>query len=450
MAKTKYSLKSVKASMDSAGESGKQSIAPLTSMDRAKAALKDPKEWLKTGTAAQTSMGVKALTAGVTDPKDVDNKILGTIGSEAQKQQIKDEQAKAAALKAEQDAAAAAAVAEEQRKRATDSGYGVPGGAFDPTKYIQTPQRSYAAQIGDSAKDITTTGPALDAAGNDPRAAQARLLALLENAAQGNGPSAAQAQLQAGKDANIKAMMSMAASGRGGANPAAMRTAIMGAGSANQQAANQAAQLRAQEMQAAYGLMGQTASGIRGQDTDIAMANQAKQLDAAKFGISAEDAIRQSQLQAALAGRGQDLGYHTNSNQLGVYQSEVLPMEREKIRNARTKDQQGSVSSGIGSMIAAVAASDERLKTDIEDMSKDDIKEFLAAVNPKFYKYKDEAYGSGTYPGYMAQDLEKSKVGKALVKDTPQGKMIDLHAMQGAQLGVMKYLVDALEAKKGK
>lgn len=178
---------------------------------------------------------------------------------------------------------------------------------FDPSKYISMPTRSYASQINDSAKDIGFEGPALNGKGTDPRAAQARLLEMLENAANGKGPSAAQAQLQAGTEANIRASLAQASSARGNAKVGAARSAIGAAGMANQQQANQSAMLRAQEMQSAYGLMGQTAQGIRGEDTRIQMANQAKNLDAAKFGIGAEDAIRQAQLQAALGARGQDV-----------------------------------------------------------------------------------------------------------------------------------------------
>ena len=110
------------------------------------------------------------------------------------------------------------------------------------------------------------------------RANQLKLLALLEQAAAGNGPSAAQAQLQAGNEANIKAAMSQAASAKGPSQTAAARQSIASSATANQQTANQAAMLRAQEMQAAYGLNAQVAGDIRNTDTQISLANMQKNL----------------------------------------------------------------------------------------------------------------------------------------------------------------------------
>lgn len=110
------------------------------------------------------------------------------------------------------------------------------------------------------------------------RANQLKLLALLEQAAAGNGPSAAQAQLQAGNEANIKASMAQAASAKGPSQTAAARQSIASSATANQQTANQAAMLRAQEMQAAYGLNAQVAGDIRDTDTKISLANMEKDL----------------------------------------------------------------------------------------------------------------------------------------------------------------------------
>lgn len=84
---------------------------------------------------------------------------------------------------------------------------------------------------------------------------------------------------------------------------------------------------------------------------------------------------------------------------------------------------------GAGATVAAagVKASDERLKTDIAPVNKDDLAEMKAALKAYSYKYKDSKYGDGEFIGIMAQDLEKSKLGKTLVVEDENGfKMIDL------------------------
>lgn len=80
---------------------------------------------------------------------------------------------------------------------------------------------------------------------------------------------------------------------------------------------------------------------------------------------------------------------------------------------------------GIGA--AATFFSDLRLKTEIEKISSADLAEMKQYLNPYTYKYIDEKYGKGKWLGVMAQDLEKSKLGKTLVRENENGeKMIDL------------------------
>jgi hypothetical protein len=77
---------------------------------------------------------------------------------------------------------------------------------------------------------------------------------------------------------------------------------------------------------------------------------------------------------------------------------------------------------GTGLTVAALMASDERLKDDISDFDPSD---FLDKLVSKKYKYKDPSHGEGQRFGITAQDLEKSDVGASIVKDTPEGKMVD-------------------------
>jgi len=57
--------------------------------------------------------------------------------------------------------------------------------------------------------------------------------------------------------------------------------------------------------------------------------------------------------------------------------------------------------------------------------------------------------GEGKFISPMAQDMEKSELGKGMVMDTPEGKMVDYGKAGGLMLGVASMLnerMDDLEA----
>jgi len=68
------------------------------------------------------------------------------------------------------------------------------------------------------------------------------------------------------------------------------------------------------------------------------------------------------------------------------------------------------------------AASDRRLKKDIEDGDADSAK-VLKGLKSYSFKYKDGKLGEGKRVGIMAQDLERAGLKHAVI-DTPRGKMV--------------------------
>lgn len=81
--------------------------------------------------------------------------------------------------------------------------------------------------------------------------------------------------------------------------------------------------------------------------------------------------------------------------------------------------------------------------------------DFLSKLKSKSYTYKNpEAPGQSPGPkfGVLAQDLEKSEVGRTMVKDTPYGKMVDIADGFGAVLASQAELNKRLKnlEKKGK
>lgn len=145
-------------------------------------------------------------------------------------------------------------------------------------------------------------------------------LQMAQAAASGQGPSAAQAQLRAGVDQAIAAQMAAGASAGGGA--AALRGAQQQAGLMQQQAANQAAQLRAQEQQQAMALFGNLAT-----QQDQLAAQRAAQAGGLSLGAQElSGAQKQAALEALLSGAGQQagLGLQAASTQAGFEQQANL------------------------------------------------------------------------------------------------------------------------------
>lgn len=85
-----------------------------------------------------------------------------------------------------------------------------------------------------------------------------------------------------------------------------------------------------------------------------------------------------------------------------------------------------------------IKISDEDLKEDVEYNPKD-VQKFMDRITPAAYDYKKEVKDSPLASknrelGVMAQDLEKSKLGKEAVKDTEMGKVVDYDNLEPKML----------------
>jgi hypothetical protein len=198
----------------------------------------------------------------------------------------------------------------------------------------------------------------------------------LRNQASGTGPSITELRYKQAMDDMIKQQQSAAASARGVSNQALLnRNVALGA---------QEAQLgMAREVSA------QKLAEQRGADAGL--------------------------IQAAAAQRGVALDSSKSEAQLAEAASK------------RRSDFIGNLAGSAG----AAAASDENLKTEIKKGSATDkVEEFLSALKSYDYKYKEESANGrknpeGEVTSVMAQDLEKSDLGKQMVKDGPDGKEVD-------------------------
>lgn len=199
--------------------------------------------------------------------------------------------------------------------------------------------------------------------------------------------------------------------------------------------------------------------GLAGMMAQQAMGN-------ARMKISQQAAIAREQEQSRAAEQLTSLFGQMRQQDVQLFMADLqAALERENIaqRDRSVKEQTDAerrgqdidlygriIGGGVQGIGEAVAASDERLKKNIIDES-EGIDEFLRHINPSGYNYKDKKHGGGYYVSPMAQELEKSRIGKTMVVDTPEGKMVDygrgFGAILASQARIAKRL-DSLESDK--
>lgn len=299
------------------------------------------------------------------------------------------------------------------------------------------------------------------------RAAQLALAQSLQGTIAGQTPSVAQIQQGQAFD-RIGAQQAglAAAMGRGGNQALAMRTAMQNQGNAQAQAASQAALLRAQETATAQGQLGGLLGQVQGADVSVAgqnaqlsqganqtnaqlsqqaaLTNQANQQAvnqqnaqlqqaamsqnatlAQQVNLANQQAGQQTTAnnqQSMLQTRSQDIAQQQNLGQLtlGANQNQVnAQVGALNAQTAQKAQTSNLLATGLG---AAATFSDRRLKEDVSALGRDDITAFLEAIHPAAFRYKGQPQ---THAGVMAQDVEKSPVGRTLVKDVGGAKAID-------------------------
>ena len=223
---------------------------------------------------------------------------------------------------------------------------------------------------------------------------QAQVMEAMGKAALGQGPSLAETQLKAAQDRTLAQQLAATQAARGGSAAANQRALMKAQSDAGRNLAQSAAQERLAERQRFM-----QASQMQGQQTrkDLGTA-----LDLA---LTPKRELQQPELARAGA------------------------------QDTKDRDKSAQQTQMLGSLIAAGAMmfSDEDLKKNKKAAGKD-MTNFLDALDAKSFEYKDSKHGEGKNYGIMAQALEKSDVGKTLVKDTPEGKAVDVVKSFGAVL----------------
>lgn len=229
---------------------------------------------------------------------------------------------------------------------------------------------------------------------------QADVMAAMGRAALGEGPSLAEAQLKAAQDRTLAQQLAAAQAQRGGSSAALARGLMQQQGQAGAQLAQEAAQER-----------------LRERERFMAAAQQQ--------GAQARQDIQGSLDLALMPKREQQ-------------QAELARAQADLARTQGRKGRQSQLLGGlIGGAASIMAGSDKEMKKNIKKAGGKDIDKFLDALEAKTYEYKEPdkpGRAPGKRYGVLAQALEKSDMGKSLVHNTPEGKMVDVAQGFGAVL----------------
>lgn len=279
-----------------------------------------------------------------------------------------------------------------------------------------------------------------DDASNPYRQQQLGLMQMLQSAADGTGgPSAAESMLRQATGRNMSGALALALGARGGNQLGALKQAQMQRALISQDANLQAAQLRAQEQQAARGLLGQvSAMGREGDLQSLAQRDQlVNQLLAMQLGLDQTNFMS---------------GVQQAQHNQGSLTQQIGGAHGVSLQNAAQGMQIGGATLSALGTLGAAAISDERLKEDIEP-GEAKLGELLGAAGAHDYRYKKEVRdvgGDDRYVSPMAQELEQTEIGRSMVKETADGKIVDYGKGLGAMLSGLGWLHRRMEQLEGK
>lgn len=258
-----------------------------------------------------------------------------------------------------------------------------------------------------------------------------------------DAPLVSKRMMQQGTDQAARNALALAKSG-GRAGPsmavAANRNAEMGT-----QAAQQGSIMGMQERQGRQQMLLNALQAARQGDLASAQMSQASSLGQSAQGL-------QAGTMGLTPGMQQQAMQQQMQNQLNMQLLQNEQQEKRDRDNAfvdMIPNLINGTTQAVGSIVGGVAKSDERVKKNIhkEDARVDD---FLRQLVPSSFEYKRPEQGvyaapAGTNLGVMAQDVERSQIGREMVMDTPEGKVIDKDKMLAASLASNARLNERLD-----
>lgn len=298
------------------------------------------------------------------------------------------------------------------------------------------------------SRERTEYGTAVADRVQPSRDATLRLIEELKLKAQGGGPaSLAERNLVSANQRSLSQTLAAAAAARGTPQGATQRQIQRQRGMAQRNLAEQGNMLRLQEQAAAQEQLAPLLLAQQQESLQQVMQPGSTSASAASTRF-AEDVKREEEARKKF---GREVGAVTGA--IGTVAGGIVGAYYGGPTGAAAGAAAGgAVLGGVGTA-AGEAASDKKLKKHVES-AKGDVRKFLDAVSAKSYEYKDPTMpgaAPGDRFGVMAQDLEKSEMGKSLVRETPQGKMVDTVQGFGALLAAQAEMHKRLKKlEKGK
>lgn len=189
---------------------------------------------------------------------------------------------------------------------------------------------------------------------------------------------------------------------------------------------------------------------------DIAKTNAAYAFDAAKVNQAGKQGVADANVD--------------NANKATTYNTATMPQQKFENEVSKVtgqvgglkdvqkywggeslkKDAEGRDNRQTATSAAMMVASDERCKKDVKDLSDADIDEFLLAVQPKSFRYKKpETSGTegGDRIGFLIQDVQDTKAGKAITRKRPDGTLgYDKDNLDGVLLAALASIAKGKKA----
>jgi hypothetical protein len=277
--------------------------------------------------------------------------------------------------------------------------------------------------------------------------AQSSSIASLQRQAAGKGPSVTREQLKAAQERTLASQLA-AAQARPKGNPAlAMRQLIAERGESGREMAQAAAIGQAQEAQGARAaLVGMTEADL----------NRQAGLAALEANRQAQIAQQQNQMTGSLLGAVGEIGSSyankawADNQKAEAYKATLGDAYKNENAAQQYKYRGDNIINAGGGSIFNTSQSDETTKTNKAPAEKK-MKSFLDALSAQSYNYKPET-GLDTRKKYgiMAQDLEKSEVGKSLVVEKNGVKHVDMDRGFSAILAAQAELNERLNSVEKK
>lgn len=182
----------------------------------------------------------------------------------------------------------------------------------------------------------------------------------------------------------------------------------------------------------------QMAMRLKELNAQIDTANANNNLEALRIANAEKENLRQAIMGA------QKLSIDANSA--------TFQVTNQAAQNQTAKDNQWLSAGGSALSFLSDADRKEMIQT-LPDDDKD-VQQFLDVLNAYSYRYKDpeqEGAAPGKRFGITVQDMEKSKIGKSLVFQTPSGKKVNVPQATGALMAVVGSLnkrIKQLESKQ--